>query len=29
MLVMLEKAETLRRDPGVERAGSLLFESAA
>jgi len=29
MLAMLETAETLRRDPGVERAESLLFASAA
>ena len=29
MLAMLETAETLRRDPGVERAGSLLFGSGA
>ena len=29
MLAMLETAETLRRDPGVERAESLLFQSAA
>ncbi len=28
MLAMLETAETLRRDPGVERAESLLFSSA-
>ena len=29
MLAMLETAETLRRDPGVEQAESLLFTSAA
>ncbi|MXZ52344.1 MAG: FAD-dependent oxidoreductase [Acidimicrobiaceae bacterium] len=29
MLAMLETAETLRSDPGVERAESLLFRSAA
>ena len=29
MLAMLETAETLRRDPGVERAASLLFGPAA